>query len=70
MNGLMFANRLFSNLPLKSMIRGVFFIVLVTKVFHFNVELGDWGKSALNFGMSQYKSVMANSPLKGEGYGR
>ena len=51
-------NEFARKIPVMWLIKMAFLVVLVTKIFSFNVELGSWGKVALNSVTNQYKTVM------------
>ena len=57
MSPLKMLDSLFKKFPMASLIRTAFLVVLVTKVFVFKVELGDWGNSALKTIGAEYKSI-------------
>jgi hypothetical protein len=68
MNPLKMLDSLFKKLPMASLIKTALLVVLVTKIFSFKVELGDWGNSALNVMKTEYKSLTKNPLLKGGKY--
>jgi hypothetical protein len=60
MNLMSMVNSFFKRFPVMPLIKTVFLVVLVTKIFSFKVELGDWGNSALNIMKTEYKNLTKN----------
>lgn len=57
MNPIKMLDGFFKKFPVRSLIKTALLVVLVTKIFSFKVELGDWGHSALNVMGAEYKSI-------------
>ena len=57
-------NDLSHKFPVLYLLKVALLIIVVTKVFSFKVEMGDWGKLALNVARDQYKTIVAHVPIK------
>lgn len=57
MNLMSMVNSFFKRFPVMPLIKLALLAILVTKVFTFKIELGDWGNSALRIISEEYKTI-------------